>query len=294
MRSLSLAFPERTLGRLIVVLLLRHPRRPEVDALGVGEALGDARRARGSGRSRRAARARDRSCSRRATLTHANRTSPISPTIGGQRLALGLGLVAELGAQLAQLALRDRRTHPPRVAYSKPIAAARRCTLRASSSAGSARGTSWKMPSRPSLSTLTSSQQVARVARGLGALGCRTPTGGAAAAWPPRRARRPPTRPPRPPRRAAPGRWSGRAGRRARRAASARGRPRARRRRPRRPPRRCAGRSRSPSAARSHGHSRRSTAVSSSSAPAAACAAWRASSGRSGSVGTRGRRRASA
>ena len=54
-------------------------------------------------------------------------------------------------AQLGELSSSSERPRPRRHdAQSKPIAAARRCTLRACSSAGSVAGTSWKMPSRPS------------------------------------------------------------------------------------------------------------------------------------------------
>ena len=115
--------------------------------------------------------------------------------------------------------------------------------MRASSSAGSARGTSWKMPSRPSLSTFTSSQRL-RASPADSALSSPNTHG-----WRSRSLAATPQRDidPRPTAgllaRAARGTSSGRAGRRARRAASARGRPRAPRRRPRRPPRRCAARS---------------------------------------------------
>ena len=166
----------------------------------------------------------------------------------GSRRALGRGLVRrELGASSAS-SRSGRRTRPPPSGYSKPTEAARRCSLRASSRPGRTAGTSWKMPSRPSLVRLRPPSgcgrrrrsRRSRVAEDVGM--AQAQLGGHARAR--RRSR------------ADAGLLAQQGQERGLEEQVAelveqlrpRARARARRRPPRRPPRRCAGRSRSPSA----------------------------------------------
>ena len=77
--------------------------------------------------SRGAARAPDRRSSRRATFTAAKSTSPSSAD--RDRARLGAALAELASARAARR--RGRRARPSTSGYSKPTAAARRCTLRA-------------------------------------------------------------------------------------------------------------------------------------------------------------------
>src|SRR4029077_5006881 len=105
MRSLSLAIPERTLGRLIVVLLLRHPRRPEDDPVGLGETFGDLDALAEAG-----ARGPQRELGVAVVpARHVDaREQDIADLVDdrGHGLALGLRVLCALGAQPRALALQ--------------------------------------------------------------------------------------------------------------------------------------------------------------------------------------------
>ena len=87
-------------------------------------------------------------------------TSPTSANTSGSGSVSGRGSprrsIARASSSSSSLTLSSG---PLRLGQSKPATAARRCTLRASRSAGSDSGTSWKIPSRPSCSDLISSQR---------------------------------------------------------------------------------------------------------------------------------------
>ena len=77
-----------------------------------------------------------------------------------RRLGLRSGApAAPISASSSSASSRTFASGPAASSQSNPAAAARRCTFRAWRSAGSASGTSWKIPSRSSCSRLISSQR---------------------------------------------------------------------------------------------------------------------------------------